>query len=742
MFSGRCCVMMWITMNAINSLVIVYFVSPNRNMDTSSYFKDLRVGNTAKVRKTNPFNPSIPYYLEMRELNDFSEWLKTPLGSKEDNKHITRVIHDSPGMGKTSAVAHYSKCGYYVQFNVSELKDLDKAFFQKNKSLPDTMPLSLLMGEYETLFSSFTNNLLNDVYNKIITEPDEYCVVIGDIKFKNEPSRSRPVSPTRFDELRERNIILHFDEIQDWAGDLDYTKLDTTDGISKKHFSSLRISRFVKALSTTIASLNCKRIKVVMTGTSCDIHKHLTFGSSLIPSDTVLPEFNESYVHSVLDHFLTKETMDLIDSAGYCKILCGRPRNIQYFLASLYDKPYESIDDALKRAYALYSTEHDRFSGFTSRNAVFDSIVALVFYRSLGGVRVKNEIQFPRGCITENIRNLTKVGLLRVRSDSNGDILTVPYPFLIDYLKQISSNINLSYYTQLVSAAGIIRSNALTGVGVVFQVALAIELMLPSSKILQIITERSGIDLAPRLFDDLVPFSLFSDIHSNFEKVTSSVFIVQDLAQSNKNNKRYVDVACQLTSNLGSVCLRIEAKNYSNLDNDSKLRNACVSFFNECNKQSDQKIRYINAFICTKLFFSNMKRSTAVKREIQSFLDISEGNQTYIIMEDFNSEEGLILPFKELCDLNKNLHESWDTSPVFSRLKDIFHPKIVVNSLRKDDQNNLKSFLQRKYPSASVFTGYDSHGDSVCTIRMKYDYPDLMGLLNIIKVVAVVPDVV
>ena len=684
-----------------------------------------------KISKNNPFNREIPYYLEMVELEEFSSWLQNSLDTKEDNKHMARVIYDSPGMGKTSAVSHYSrKHGYYVPFNVKNLKT---AFTDIDKDLPEQLILTELKRIYELYFTKFAKRLVDNVIDEINNNPNEKNVKMKDISQLN--SKEAVASP--IEDLKDCNVILHFDEIQEWAGDLNYTALKDNDYIQKNQYASLLISKFVAALTSVIGS---RCMKVVLTGTNCDVNKHLIFGSSLIPSDTLLPEFNESYVRKVLEYFLTEQTMAFITEKGICQILSGRPRNLQYFLFCLYDMPYESIETALDNAYLKYKAEHSKFGGMGAADAVFDSMLALIFYRSLGGTKKDNKIQFPAGCISTNIRNLSMVGLLRIQIDTQGDYLTIPYPWLLDYLKDISNNINIKYYEELVQAAAIIKSNALTGIGVVFQVALAIELMLPSSELVQMISKKSGIELRPKYFDSLVPFTLFNEIHDKFKKLMNSVFIIRDMASNEKGYKRYVDIACQLSSQAADVCLRMEAKNYSNVGNDSTLRADCLSFFKACQGDFKSGLKYINAFICTKEMYSNIKTNSKYKRELGAFLDIKNGHQSYIILEDVIHQPGLVLPFKELSDAKQHLQGNWDSNPAFANLKNIFHPKIVINELDIKDQKNLKAFLKRKYPNASQFQGYMAKGIFVINVVMEHEYSDLKALLDMAGVVMLVPN--
>eukprot|EP00834_Sanchytrium_tribonematis_P003507 NODE_137_length_16306_cov_0.462640.p2 type:complete len:708 gc:universal NODE_137_length_16306_cov_0.462640:13949-11826(-) len=706
----------------------------------SGYFLPfLQFSKSNKMQKTNPFENSIPFYLETKEMENFAKWLQTPLSEAEDYKHIAQVIYDNPGMGKTTAVAHYSRHGYYVPLNVNHLENLNNKVRTLHEILPDEIPLELLKGKYEAVFSVYSNNLLYDLSKEIKKmSPDEFYVQLDDVLLESK----RPLTPGSYLDDNERNIILHFDEIQDWAGDLHYTTLNATDMISKEQFSSLRISGFVKALSNTIASLNYKRIKVVLTGTNCDINKHLMFSSSLIPKETTLPRFNDENVEVILSKFLTEKTVTDIKATKICQKLSGRPRNIQYFLYCLFDTPHESLEFALDSAFEKYKAEHDKFGGLTSRDAVFDSIVALIFYRSLSGTKTGEEIVFPPGSISENVRKLSRVGLLRIRTDPKGDVLYMPYPWLLDYLKHNSNHINIENYKQLLDAAGIIRSNALTGIGVMFQVTLAIEFLLPSSQIFQIIANKSGININPKLFDELISFTKFKDIHIQFERKVSSIFIIQDTPANDQ--KRYVDICCQVNgTKMGKecdVCLRIEAKNYNSERNDSEISTACLSFFEHCETDIRSDITYINAFICAKSFYSNLTKNSKERRQLDSFINKKDERQTYIIIENFLTNEGLVLPFAKLCDVKVHIKGNWNDNLEFSHLKNIFFPKIVIKDLSPADQQNIKAFLKRKYPNVSKFQGFNAKGNFVFQLNRVDSYENLKALLEGIGVVKLVPN--
>eukprot|EP00835_Amoeboradix_gromovi_P004210 NODE_314_length_11212_cov_0.272924.p8 type:complete len:120 gc:universal NODE_314_length_11212_cov_0.272924:1264-905(-) len=74
---------------------------------------------------------------------------------QEDNKHIIRVTKDSPGMGESSAVAHYSKDGCYFPLNINNLKCLGNKLKRMNDTLPNEISLESLIHQYVNLFSAF-----------------------------------------------------------------------------------------------------------------------------------------------------------------------------------------------------------------------------------------------------------------------------------------------------------------------------------------------------------------------------------------------------------------------------------------------------------------------------------------------------------------------------------------------------------------------------------------------------------
>ena len=679
----------------------------------------------------DPFRNSIPYFVDDACFEDFSNWMTSQSLEEEEEKRLFKVIYDSPGMGKTTTARHFAQNEFYVPIKINAMMCLEEMLRKVSDDSSYEHHYSEVKSRLESKCKDYFISFFKLIFGEIRKSPNITTVKINDIdvgNYKEDNSGDKLSFPDC-----NYNVVVHFDEIQDW-GSIDLPHYKEDDIVEIKHFKSLWFSRLITALNTVISSINSSRIKVVMTGTNCDLYRVMTYGSSVIVDQVLLPAFDSEKVNTILSFFLNSQIMSEINKSDVAKNLSGRPRNVQYFLSALLNN--KSVSEAMAIAFTSFEKEHNRFGNIgITKDAVFDSFIALTFYRTLGGVKDKQVIKFPSKSISPSIRDLSTVGLLRVQITTTHDILSLPYHFLLKYLRKQSNHVNYKFYEMLVDTVRVIRHNHITFLGVSFQIGLSIELMLYSSALFSKLKEKSKFDLDPKIFTEIELFSHFSDISSTFIEPNASIYMVQDLSSNKKDKTRYVDICCQYKAGTNLVCLRIEAKNYSSGENDSKLRTDCIKFFEKCQNDSISSILFINCFICTRpMLGTNM---TVKKKQINGFLEITEGNQRYIVLDDFFNSEGIILPFKELCSTDSfNENTSWDKLPIFNKLKAILMPQILVSELGTD----YNQFLISKFPNATRFNGFDSNESLKLVIDLKeWKNSNLLAVLSTMKIVKLIP---
>lgn len=626
----------------------------------------------------NPFEYEIPYYRPINEkkVNNLYDWCTNLKDTPDMVKHRCKAIMDSPGLGKTATVRYVSRDCWLFEINSHKDLGLAKRLDLAKDRLGESNTTLKVRAELENVVSSYLFDLLAMVDSHLKKNQFVQGSVYMLKDAVNDSNTDILTTMKSIEQFRKGiNIVLHFDEFQNWASARDaYWDYNAT--LESAEYKNW----YASALSSTINRylLKYDYFRVFFTGTSCDIGKYLRFGSDIkVENWTLDHEFDKDFVLLILDHFVNPNLLPERDELA--EYFAGRPRNVQFLLNVLYENRYARLDvkKIKEDGFHLFQKEMNQFDNTgDTQKALYDLYIVMVFFRAFNGVKEGNLYKFELDFLSPNIRDLSKSGLIRIQSDTE-DVIYQLFPLLERYFesKRMINVLDSSYFQTLFTAAQFSVNNVNQGFGYTFQMAIALELLHYSSSLH---TEILGDILQSPRLTKLERFVLFSEIQSNLS--SQCVFLVKDKPVGKSAENRYIDVAYNLPN---QKWVRIEAKNTDIIDDgdgkqrknerrrQEELRTDCLSFFKKC--QENAQKGSLNVFVCSNSIAQ--KGHSGKMKQITAFTDgKTDPTQNYRLIEHVGTMDGLYLPFDEICK-KENYTKSYSKmteSPLFVKLNQLY----------------------------------------------------------------------
>ena len=418
-------------------------------------------------------------------------------------------------------------------------------------------------------------------------------------------------------------IVIHCDEMQQWAVPISWKQKSAAEKVEFEdclHFRMLCLCKVAEVLQTD-------RLRFVLSGTSTLLDEAIRPATSYKTINPSLPVFTKEHVRKILEFYLhigwAPSNIDHIFEE-----LSGIPRASHYFLREVRSmclnrgKPkLKDLDGCVSSAYQHWSSS---LTGADGGNIWVEIFFAFMFPSVVGGhlqLSPRVSLEIPFSMLPKPWQRFAEAGAFELRGKCGQMAsLFAPSGFMMRYMRDKLKGVcvGLEVAFQVLCSATLQPS---TLPGIVWQVVLAVELLLATSPLYLDVARCFGVE---HKRSSGLCLSICPKIHGEqVRNFNGKVMVVQD-----RGTDRWVDIGFLM--NLECVCF-VEVKADKNV---TRLIDACCDFFEKMQTLSREKnVVYCILFLSRYKFtdwenrFRKEPSATASQKARSKFLKATERNK-------------------------------------------------------------------------------------------------------------------